>query len=1111
MLNIARGRSEGVAPLNEVRQQLFDFTGSSELEPYASWVEFGFNLKHFDSLTNFVAAYGTHGTITAETTIAGKRTAAQLIVDAAFAAPGDPVLLLAPADAKDFMFGTGAWEGGETGLNFVDLWVGGLAEKVAPFGGMLGSTFTYVFESQLENLQNADRFYYLERLDGLNFLPQLEGNSFAELIGRNSTADGLPAVAFFRPDCVFNMDFLTNNFGADDPSDDGCDEARMTSPAFERPAERLVRFADNTIQYLGGLHTIWNGSDIQDNPDPTVIDCGPPDRIHSSEGDDTIHGNCGDDVVEAGSGNDNVIGGLGDDIIKDLFGDDVLKGGPDDDVIAGGPGLDLLQGNADNDFIVAGNDQSELFGGSGNDVMYTGDGATESFGGAGDDWLEAGPQLNLLVGDENNQFQDDPSQGHDVLVAGKGDNDLDSEGGDDVMVTDVLGTERLEGMLGFDWATYRGDPLPVDADMSIRVVLPPNLDELRDRFDLTESVSGFDQPDILRGTDNVVADLQGESGIDHLLTAAGVDRVFGLRQYLTDAGLTVPAPTDGASPVLDLALDPDVEPQILGGDIIFGGGGADVLEGRAGNDIIEGDRWFNAQLCNGNAAVPTNCQNSLQAYKVGALAGNVDPGDLEIRRSIEAGNGLGNDEARFTGPVADYDITTITGGVRVVDTVGTDGTDIVLRVERLQFADQVVIIGTAGNIPATGTVAITTANAQTPFRQGNILTATQSITDPNGVPAPAQRTLVWEQSADAGVTFTNIPNATAATFTPTAAQAGMILRAVVSFTDLLGSAEEIIGAPTPVIGAIVNGNANANTLTGTAGSDLITGLAGADIINGAGGNDDLQGGNGADTINGGAGADLIRGGAGNDTVNGNGGNDTVVIQAGDTGIDSIDGGVGQDTFTNTLAAPITLQAISNVEIVNGGNRAIVGADGPQVFDLSGAVTITGVTQIEGGPGADIITGSDGPNVILGGAGNDSINGLGGADTITGGGGNDSLANSIDGARDTYRYTAEGESGPGVPGADTIANFLPGVGGDVIDVAGIDANPNVIGDQAHVFRDQQAFSAAVVGDLRWQVVGASTEVQTDTNNNGGVDLRILLSGAPQPLIWVDGAAGNNLIL
>ena len=151
------------------------------------------------------------------------------------------------------MFGTGTWAGQETGLNSVDLWVGGLAEKIAPFGGMLGSTFNFIFESQLENLQNADRFYYLERLDGLNFLSQLEGNSFAELIGRNSTADGLPAVAFFRPDCVFNMEFLANatpvaplRDGEDDPSDDGCDEgemARFPHPDLDTPNERLVKFA----------------------------------------------------------------------------------------------------------------------------------------------------------------------------------------------------------------------------------------------------------------------------------------------------------------------------------------------------------------------------------------------------------------------------------------------------------------------------------------------------------------------------------------------------------------------------------------------------------------------------------------------------------------------------------------------------------------------------------------------------------------------------------------------------------------------------------------------------------------------------------------------------
>ena len=65
-----------------------------------------------------------------------------------------------------------------TGLDDVDFWVGGLAEKQAPFGGLLGPTFNFVFETQMEDLQDGDRFYYLSRTAGLNLLTQLEGNSF---------------------------------------------------------------------------------------------------------------------------------------------------------------------------------------------------------------------------------------------------------------------------------------------------------------------------------------------------------------------------------------------------------------------------------------------------------------------------------------------------------------------------------------------------------------------------------------------------------------------------------------------------------------------------------------------------------------------------------------------------------------------------------------------------------------------------------------------------------------------------------------------------------------------------------------------------------------------
>ena len=157
---------------------------TAQLLPYTSWFDFAFAIKHPETLVNFIAAYGTAPeAITG--TMANRRTAAQALVT-------DP----------DFMFADAA----VSGVDDIDLWMGGLAEKQTPFGSLLGPTFSYIFEIQLENLQNADRFYYLERLDGLNFLTQLEGNSFSELIARNTTLDtGTSADVFSRPDFVFNM------------------------------------------------------------------------------------------------------------------------------------------------------------------------------------------------------------------------------------------------------------------------------------------------------------------------------------------------------------------------------------------------------------------------------------------------------------------------------------------------------------------------------------------------------------------------------------------------------------------------------------------------------------------------------------------------------------------------------------------------------------------------------------------------------------------------------------------------------------------------------------------------------------------------------------------
>ena len=158
---------------------------------------------------------------------------------------------------------------------------------------MLGSTFNYVFEIQLENLQNADRFYYLERLDGLNLLAQLEGNSFAELITRNTTADGLAGrrVRAARLRVQRRQPAITGEASrmtirrlpiVDDPA---------TTDVDERP--ELARMPNGTIRYSG------RRARHLERPQHGV-----GDRIISSEGDDTLRGNGGNDVMEGGAGND---------------------------------------------------------------------------------------------------------------------------------------------------------------------------------------------------------------------------------------------------------------------------------------------------------------------------------------------------------------------------------------------------------------------------------------------------------------------------------------------------------------------------------------------------------------------------------------------------------------------------------------------------------------------------------------------------------------------------------------------------------------------------------------------------------------------------------------
>ncbi|MDM8350763.1 peroxidase family protein, partial [Pseudomonas sp. sp1636] len=692
-INIARGRDTGVPSLNAARREFYAGTGDAQLKPYTSWGDFVLNIKHPESLINFIAAYGTHSTITAETTLAGKRAAASAIVlDGAGA----------PADRLDFLNSTGAWASDAngvttTGLDAIDFWIGGLAEAKMPFGGMLGSTFNFVFETQLEALQNGDRFYYLHRLAGLNFVHELEQNSFAELVMNNTDATHLPGLLFLTPGLILEVDQTKQFTGLNEAGPDGIqgtaddvvgadlidgnsdpDSGDPLMPLVIRDNPATAGPDANYLRYTGDEHVVLGG---------TAGD----DILIASIGDDTLYGDEGNDRLEGGHGNDEIQGGAGDDIITDMGGDDVLKGGDGNDVIHGGPGVNLIIAGKGNDFIVTGEDISEVIAGEGNDFILGSKFNVQQAGNEGDDWIEIGTQ-DGAPGDNFDPFGRDQVIGHDVFVGDGTFDEMIGEGGDDIFVGSA-GPDKMKGMSGFDWATFKNSRNGVSIDFFANAFnetpIAAALAAVTTKYAQVEGLSGSAFSDYLRGDHADAAQIAAAGAYGSVLTNAYIDNIAGLRAFLGSAA----AGPDG---ILGNADD-----QFGSGNIILGGDGSDIIEGRGGDDLIDGDKWLNVRISvrenNDGTGAQIASFNSLKDMVPLMLNGTYNPGQLVIVRELMDGAG-GYDTAMFTGNLADYIVSVdASGTVTVTDTfVDGDGTDRLTNIERLQFGDGALVSDGAG-------------------------------------------------------------------------------------------------------------------------------------------------------------------------------------------------------------------------------------------------------------------------------------------------------------------------------------------------------------------------------------------------------------------------------
>lgn len=341
-----------------------------------------------------------------------------------------------------------------------------------------------------------------------------------------------------------------------------------------------------------------------------------------------------------------------------------------------------------------------------------------------------------------------------------------------------------------------------------------------------------------------------------------------------------------------------------------------------------------------------------------------------------------------------------------------------------------------------------------------------------------------------------------------------------------------------------------DTMRGGSGNDTLTAGAGDDLLVGDGNDDSVFGGRGADLIFGGAADDTLDGGGGDDTILGQGGADQLFGSAGNDELvwrgagdsnDSFDGGDGQDLLNvrlDSAANSVTVgQELSTLTISEGGFSARVASDGTQplieeiqinggmgddiltLTDINnvgtvvirlngedGADTISAagakignvILFLDGGLGADTITGSAGGDSIGGGDDDDVINGGDGPDTIRGGLGNDLLAGGegndiVFGEEDDDTLT--GENGD---------DLLNGGSGDD-DLDGDNGNDTLLGELgSDTLLGDRGDDSVVGGSGADTLQGAAGDDTLD----GGANDDVLLGNSGDDVLR--GGDGNDII-
>lgn len=619
-----------------------------------------------------------------------------------------------------------------------------------------------------------------------------------------------------------------------------------------------------------------------------------------------------------------------------------------------------------------GNPSSATFalGSSGNNTIDLSGYAVTGWGldieaGAGDDLVTGTASHDFIVG----------GTGADTLRGGAGDDSFGFEQGDSPVLTLNTSVATDAYMLTGATYTFAGGKAEVIESLAVgdQVWLNPPF----------EGVTGSPWLSMMGGTsspgNNGLVTNQGYFGVRGTLGANGV---FTVGTYNNSPDTLVVYDGDGSSgvsqtgfvlkgvPMGDLeglmygsqpirlraptAVNGTAGNDTLNGtyaaDVINGLGGDDYLNGNEGNDTLDGGSgndiagyWSTWQSTPLNFTSTWRTSGGLQADGLGGTDTLINIEELHF------GGGMGNDTL-----VGDTGRNYIEGASGNDTMTGGGGNDTFgySPGQRAQGDDTVTDFSGDDQLWFNGlNITSLTAGANA----GSLMAGEASIVVGSG-----QTTLHvgTDSTAGADLSITLTGSFLASGFSRNLITFGSVVNTEIRYA----SGEFFVGTSGP---DSRNGGEGNDTLEGREGNDSLTGMAGNDILRGEAGNDQLRGEDGNDTLEGGDGNDYMTGGLGND---------------------SLVGGVGSDTAdyyflgnpTGSLG-PVTVNLTTGLATGGQGND-----------------TLSGIENVNGTDGNDVITGDVNANRLEGRGGDDILNGglgadrfiLGqdaGSDTIDGGG------------------------------------------------------------------------------------------------------------------------------